>query len=165
MASMVLRSIFPRVLQLAWATPDFLLLLVVFNAMFRGSMHGMAGGFFIGLAEDLFFGRFIGLNALAKAVAGLLCGSLSRNIFKENVWVPVINVFAGSLVSMTLVFTAGHLAGYRWYATHILYQGLFEILFNICLVPFVYSPFFHFADRWLKLDEEDVRNMESKDKK
>ena len=153
-AGLVLRSIFPRVLHLAWSTPDFLLLLVVFNAMFRGRWQGGVAGFLIGLTEDLFFGRFIGLNALAKCVVGILSGSLSTSIFKENMWVPVINVFVGSLISMTLVFLVGHLAGARWYFTQIVYQGFFEVLFNVCLVPFLYGPFFHFADKRLQVKEE-----------
>ncbi len=154
-AGLILRSIFPRALGLAWATPDFPLLLVVFNAMFRGPVYGAVTGFLIGLAEDLFFGRFIGLNALAKCVVGFLAGSLAKSIFKENIWVPIINVLAGSVLSLVLVFIMGHLAGARWYLANIFYQGLFEVLFNVCLVPFLYGPFFHLADRQLHLQEEN----------
>ena len=153
-AGLILRSVFPRVLDLAWTRPDFLLLLVVFNAMFRGSFHGGAAGFVIGLAEDLFFGRFIGLNALAKCVVGILSGSLSKSIFKENIWVPIMNVMIGSALNLILVFITGHLAGSRWYFSQIAFQGLFEVLCNVCLVPFVYGPFFHFADRLLQLKDE-----------
>jgi len=156
MAGLVLRSIFPRVLSLAWTAPDFLILLVVFNAMFRGRNIGGFTGFLIGLAEDFFFGRFIGLNALAKCVVGMLAGSLSRSIFKENMWVPVINVFLGSLISLTVVFIFGQMAGTRWYVSNIAYQALFEVLCNVCLVPFVYGPFFQFADRQLHLREDEL---------
>jgi rod shape-determining protein MreD len=155
LSGVILRSVFPRVLYLAWATPDFLLLLVVFNAMFRGYAHGGAAGFLIGLTEDLFYGRFIGLNALAKCVVGILAGLMSKSIFKENLWVPVINVFFGSIVCMLLVFIFGHLAGARWHFTNIAYQGLFEVLFNVCLVPFAYGPFFQFANKRLRLDDDN----------
>jgi len=154
-AGLILRSVFPRLLDFAWTTPDFLLLIVVFNAMFCGTFRGGVAGFLVGLAEDLFFGRFIGLNALSKCLVGLLSGSLSKSIFKENIWVPVINVFVGSLLSLLVVFVAGHLAGARWYVSHISYQSLFEVLLNVCLVPFVYAPFFHFADKRLDLPEDD----------
>ena len=155
LAGIILRSIFPRVLHLAWTAPDFPLLLVVFNAMFRGPIYGGAAGFCIGLAEDLFYGRFIGTNALAKCVVGVVAGSLSKSIFKENMWVPVINVLAGSLLSMVIVYVFGHLAGARWSFSNIAYNGLFEIVCNVCLVPFIYGPFFHFADRYLKLSKEE----------
>ena len=153
-AGLILLSIFPRALTFAWASPDFLLLLVVFNAMFRGSVHGGAAGFLIGLAEDLFFGRFIGLNALSKCAVGFLCGSLSKSIFKENMWVPVINVLIASLCNIAIVFIMGHLAGARWYFSSIAYQGMFELLFNICLVPFLYGLFFQFADKQLSQKED-----------
>ena len=154
-AGLILRSIFPRLLNFAWTTPDFLLLIVVFNAMFRGTFRGGLAGFLVGLAEDLFFGRFIGLNALAKCLVGMLSGSLSKSTFKENIWVPVINVLIGSLLSLLIVFVAGHLAGARWYVSHISYQSFFEVLLNVCLVPFVYAPFFHFAAGQPNLYEED----------
>ena len=153
-AGLVLRSVFPRLLSFAWTSPDFLLLLVVFNAMFRGPLHGGAAGFLIGLVEDLFVGRFIGLNALAKCVVGALAGSLSKSIFKENMWVPVLNVLIGSVLNNALVFVAGYLAGARWYWANVLVQGLFEVLFNVCLVPFLYGMFFHFARNRLDIEEE-----------
>ncbi|MDR0469672.1 MAG: rod shape-determining protein MreD [Peptococcaceae bacterium] len=152
-AGLILRSVFPRVIRLAWTAPDFLVLLVVFNAMFRGTLAGGVTGFLVGLAEDIFFGRFIGLNALAKCVAGTLTGYLTKSIFKENMWVPVINVLLGSLLCLSIVFIFGQLAGARWYLSNILFQSFFEVLFNVCLVPFVYGPFFQFADRQLNLTE------------
>jgi len=155
LAGLILRSVFPRVLSFAWAAPDFLLLLVVYNAMFRGLERGGITGFLVGLVQDLYVGRFIGLNALSKCVVGVLAGALSKSIFKENMWVPVINVLVGSVLGMAIVFIFGHLAGARWYIGNIVYQGLFEIVFNVCLVPFTYGPFFHFADRRLKLKEKE----------
>ena len=147
MAGLVLASIFPRAMSVAGATPDFLLLLAVFHAMFSGAFAGGISGFLIGLAEDLFYGRFIGLNALSKGVVCLLCGTLSKSIFKENMWVPVINVLIASLLNNALIFILGHLAGARWYLSTIAFQGLFEILYNVCLVPFLYSIYFPFADK------------------
>ena len=154
LVGLILRSIFPRVLSLAWTSPDFLLLLVVFNAMFRGPLRGGVTGFLIGLVEDLFFGRFIGLNALAKCAAGMATGALTKSIFRENIWVPVINALIGSLVCLSVEFIFGQMAGARWYFTLIVYQSFFEVVFNVCLVPFLYGPFFHFADRQLHLKEK-----------
>ena len=54
--SLILRSVFPRVLNLAWTAPDFLILLVVFNAMFRGPLIGGATGYVISLVVNLLKG-------------------------------------------------------------------------------------------------------------
>ena len=151
---LILSSVFPRALIFAWATPDFLLLIVIFNAMFRGRAHGGVTGFLVGLAEDFRVGRFIGLNVMAKCVVGVLCGSLSKSIFKENAWVPVINVFIGSVINFFIVFVSGFMVGLRWNLLNTLRQGAFEILLNVCLVPFLYSPFFKFASKYINFDDE-----------
>jgi rod shape-determining protein MreD len=116
--------------------------------MFRGPFHGGIAGFCIGLTEDLFFGRFIGLNALAKCAASVCCGNLTKSIFRENMSVPVINVLVASLVSMVLVYVLGSLAGARWYLSGIAYQSVFEILFNVCLVPYLYGFYYQFANKY-----------------
>ena len=154
LGSLVLYSVFPQILGSIWATPDILLILAVFNAMFRGPVHGGGVAFLLGLLEDLFFGRFIGLNALAKGVAGLLVGMMAKSTYRENMWVPVINVFFGSLLSLAIVYIMGHLAGARWYFSVIIEQSFLEVLFTVCLVPFLYGPYFHFADKQLHLREE-----------
>ena len=151
---LIVRSILPRALSFAWTTPDFLLLIVIFNAMFRESPHGGVTGFLVGLAEDLYVGRFIGLNALAKCVTGAFCSSLSKSVFKENVWIPVINVFLGSIINFVIVVVVGTMVGLRWHAFNIMYQGAFEIVLNVCFVPFIYGPFFQFASGQSRHDDE-----------
>jgi len=146
-------SIFPKAFYLAGTAPDFLLLLVVFNSMFRGYALGGIAGFAMGLVEDLFFGRFIGLNAVAKAAAGALTGAVTKSIFKENILVPVINVAWASLLNVTLIYLIGRLAGNSWDLPLALWQGLFETIYNVCMVPFLYGPFFSFASHQLKLIE------------
>lgn len=142
---LILKSVFPRALSVAWTVPDFLLLIVIFNAMFMGTSHGTVVGIMVGLIEDLYVGRFIGLNILAKCAVGAMCGSLSKSIFKENMWVPVINVFLGSCISFIIVFLVGSMVGLRWNFASVLFQGAFEVVLNVCLVPFLYGPFFKFA--------------------
>ena len=150
---LTLASVFPRIQSLAWVRPDFLLILAVFNAMFRGSVHGGMMGFLIGLLEDCFYGRFLGLNALAKCVVCILCGSMSKSIFRENLWVPVMNVLMASLLSMGIVYLFGYLAGARWYLSSIIDQMFFEVVINVCLVPFLYGAYYQFAVRHIQNQE------------
>jgi rod shape-determining protein MreD len=145
--SLVLGSIYPRGLLLGGAAPDILLLLVVFNGMFRGYLRGGVTGFLIGLMEDLFMGRFIGMNALSKAIVGATTGYLTKSIFKENLWVPILNVGWGTLLELILFFLIGRLVGNQWPLSLLIWQGTFETIYNICLVPFLYGPFFNFADK------------------
>lgn len=149
-AGLIISSMLPAGILLAGAMPDFLLIIVVYNCMFTGPVLGGTAGFAIGLAEDLFLGRFIGLNALVKATVGYFVGRTSRAIFKENLWVPILNVFWGSLLNVTLVFVVGQVAGNRWPLELVLWRLAFGTIYNVCLVPLTYGAYFDFADRLLK---------------
>lgn len=150
MAGLILGSMLPSGILLAGALPDFLLILVVYNCMFTGPVIGGAAGFAVGLAEDLFLGRFIGLNALVKAMVGFIVGRTSRAIFKENLWVPILNVFWGSLLNFVLVYIVGRIVGNRWPLELALWRLAFGTLYNVCLVPLTYGAYFDFADHLLK---------------
>ena len=54
--------------------PDMVLVFVVFFSVINGAASGTAYGFLCGLLEDLYLGRFIGLNAISKALTGFLVG-------------------------------------------------------------------------------------------
>jgi rod shape-determining protein MreD len=151
---LIIATIFPKAFFLADTKPDFLLLLVVFNGMFMGFAKGGAAGFLIGLLEDLFFGRFIGLNAVSKAVVGAVTGAVTKSIFKENLLVPVLNVGWATILKVSLVYLVGRLVGNSWGFSLIFRQGIFETIYNICLVPFIYGPFFNFASRQLNNNEK-----------
>ena len=60
------------------------LILVVFFAIFRGSVQGGLMGVALGLMEDLMTGRFIGINALCKGLLGYIAGVSERNLYKNN---------------------------------------------------------------------------------
>ncbi len=150
MAFLILGSILPGGTLLAGSVPDFLLILVVYNCMFCGPAWGGAAGFAIGLAEDLFLGRFIGLNALSKAIVGYLVGRTSKAIFKENLWVPILNVLWGTLLNSVLVFSVGQVVGNHWPLELFLWRTSFGTLYNVCLVPLTYGSYFNFADKYLR---------------
>ena len=80
----VLRDTVFNGLSVAGGKPDFVLILVVFFAIFRGSVQGGLMGAALGMMEDLMTGRFIGINALCKGLLGYLAGVSERNLYKNN---------------------------------------------------------------------------------
>lgn len=94
------------------AKPDLLLVGVVLVGLLQGKKEALSKGFFVGLVEDLFIGRFVGSNALVKALVGFLSGQVEREIVKENVVIAV---------SMVWVFTI---------VNHLLYGALMILLGN-----------------------------------
>lgn len=147
--SIAITTVLPQSVKLAGSGPDLLLLFVIFNGMFTGSTKGAAGGFALGLLQDLYLGRFIGLHALSKMLVGFMAGRLTKSIFKENLWVPVLNTIWGTFTNLAVVFLVGRLVGNTWPFVLALKQGLFELIYNICLVPFLYGPYYFMAERLL----------------
>jgi rod shape-determining protein MreD len=141
------------VLSLAGMTPDFLLIITVFNAIFDGPRRGAYTGAGIGLLEDLYIGRFIGMNALVKGVAGLISGRLTQGAFRENMWVPVLTVMINSALSILLYYLIGRILGEQWGLSALYWKGIPEFVYTLCLAPLLYGPFFGFADAHLRKRE------------
>ncbi|ABI68938.1 rod shape-determining protein MreD [Syntrophomonas wolfei] len=84
--------------------PDLVLVFVVFFALINGARGGTIYGFLCGLLEDLYLGRFIGVNALSKAFTAYLVGHFQDRVFKENILVALIAVFFSTFINSLLVF-------------------------------------------------------------
>jgi len=84
--------------------PDLVLVFVVFFALINGARGGTIYGFFCGLLEDIYLGRFIGVNALSKAFTAYLVGHFQDRVFKENILVALIAVFFSTFINSLLVF-------------------------------------------------------------
>ena len=78
-------------------TPDLVLVFVTFFALFNTAKKGSGYAFFCGLLEDLYMGRFIGLNALSKGLTAYIVGKVQGNVFKENIFVGVLGVLVAMI--------------------------------------------------------------------
>ncbi|MEN6326857.1 MAG: rod shape-determining protein MreD [Syntrophomonas sp.] len=83
--------------------PDVVLIFVVFFALLNNANRSAGYGFLCGLLEDLYMGRFIGINALSKALTAYAIGRLQGNVFKENILVGVIAVLIGTIINSLLL--------------------------------------------------------------
>jgi len=72
-------------LSLGPVAPDFLILITVFFALYRGAIQGSIFGFVVGFLQDLANPGFLGLNALTKSVVGYAIGKIGTKTFPENV--------------------------------------------------------------------------------
>jgi rod shape-determining protein MreD len=64
--------------------PDFPLLIVVYFAVFRGTLGGSVAGFVVGILQDLFNPAFLGLNALTKSLVGYAMGRAGAQTERDN---------------------------------------------------------------------------------
>lgn len=146
---LIIQSTLTEMFSLAGAAPDLLLIVTVFNSIFDGPRRGAYTGFGLGLLEDLYIGRFIGMNALIKGIAGFLSGRLTQGAFRENMWVPVLMVIVNSGLNILLYFVLGRILGERWDLDLLYWKGFPEFMYTLCLVPFLYGPFFAYANKRL----------------
>nr|WP_238442627.1 rod shape-determining protein MreD [Desulforamulus reducens] len=91
-------------LQVAGIKPDLVLMFVVFNGFLRGSREGAFLGFLAGLAQDIFTGSYIGLNALTKMLAGYLVGLAETRFYKESVIIVSMVTFVVGVVNQVILY-------------------------------------------------------------
>lgn len=147
---LVLESTFFVHFTIAGVKPDLLLILIIFNSLFHGPIKGTFFGFSLGLFEDILLGTNIGMNALAKGLTAFASAWFMKGAFRENLLVPVISLFLGTLLNGVAVLTLGKMVGLNWEWNLFYWKVIPVVIYNTCLVPFIYSPFY----KWVVQDKE-----------
>jgi len=81
---LLLQAILAPRIALGAISPDFVTLLVVFFALYRGPISGAILGFAIGFLQDLGVPEMLGLNAMVGAAMGFLVGHAGQKTFPEH---------------------------------------------------------------------------------
>jgi rod shape-determining protein MreD len=101
--ALVLQAMLPRVTGQNHIWYDFPLVAIVYFALARRNpIQGLLLGGFVGIFEDALTHRPIGINGIAKTVAGYLAASIGIRIDIQNHLVRVVLNFAFSLLSSAL---------------------------------------------------------------
>ncbi|MEA4923789.1 MAG: rod shape-determining protein MreD [Syntrophomonadaceae bacterium] len=141
--ALFLQTTFFRMFSFQGAVPDAVLVLVIFYAIFNGANKGIIYGAACGLLEDLYFGRFIGMNAIIKGLTGFIIGRLQGNVFKENILVGVLGVIGGTALNAFLLFILS-LVSFEVFNIdksifmNLIYQGVYNTLIGIPLYIWYY---------------------------
>jgi len=146
LVALVLQAWLPRVLgPYSWF--DFPLIVTVYFAMARRSpVQGILMGVVMGVLEDALSHHAIGINGIAKTVAGFIAASVGVRIDVENHTIRLLLVVALSLLSSALyVFIYSVLLGlsleWRWFAE------LFRAVGNGLIVVFLFPMLDRFQIR------------------
>jgi len=138
LAGLVLQAWLPRLLgPYAWF--DLPLVITVYFALDRRSpIQGTLMGAAMGLFEDALTHHAIGVNGIAKTVAGFLAASIGVRIDVENHTIRLLLTFLLSLLSSGLVvfvsrFMLGLNLEWRWYIA--LFTALGNSLIAVVLFP------------------------------
>ncbi len=140
----VLRDTVFNGLSVAGGKPDFVLILVVFFAIFRGSVQGGLMGVALGLLEDLMTGRFIGINAICKGLLGYLVGVSERNLYKNNFFVPIAAILAATFLNTVFYYLVSVLIGGHVGLEKLILSTIPDAVYNMCFSPVFYAVFYNF---------------------
>jgi len=133
-ANFILQSTFSNYIEILNVKPNTAILIVLVYAMLRGDVEGAIIGFFTGLLEDLFFGGYIGLNALLGTVFGFAAGKPLRNFYRENYFLPAL---------LILMFMLAY--GFSQYAGEVMFRGRTSAVYyfeRVILPEAVYTTLF-----------------------
>ena len=140
----VLRDTVFNGLSVAGGKPDFVLILVVFFAIFRGSVQGGLMGVALGLLEDLMTGRFIGINAICKGLLGYLVGVSDRNLYKNNFFVPIAAILVATFLNTVFYYLFSVLIGGHVGLEKLILSTIPDAVYNMCFSPVFYAVFYNF---------------------
>ncbi len=138
LAALVLQAWLPRLLgKFAWF--DLPLVVTVYFALCRRSpIQGTLMGAAMGLFEDALTQHAIGVNGIAKTVAGFLAASVGVRVDVESHTIRLMLIFLLSLLSSgVVVFVSRFLLGldYEWQWYTALFAALGNSLIALVLFP------------------------------
>jgi len=126
--------------KIAGVVPDLFLIVIIFCGLWFGPRFGAGTGLVYGLLEDLFLGKYLGLNVLTKGICGYLAGLGENRINRENRFTPFLFLMVGSVVHSGLYLLGGYLAGQtRSFGPTLWWIVLPETIYNSCLA-FLFFP-------------------------
>lgn len=89
-------------LSLFGIKPELLSLLTMLFTMIQGPWQGAVFGFCAGLVQDLFIGRYIGLNGFVLMLLAFAIGFITEQLFKENLLVRFAAILGGTALGQIL---------------------------------------------------------------
>jgi rod shape-determining protein MreD len=123
-------------MEIAGVRPDLLVAFVVYLGWMRGPIAGTAGGFAIGLIQDLDAPGPLGLNALCKSLVGFLVAKAGFRVHRSNLGVRFAFFFLAMLLHDVIYFaveTSGNLGAFflqmfRFGLPSAIYTGLIVLV-------------------------------------
>jgi len=136
----LLQSTLFKALAIGDVGPNILIILVCTYGFMYGEKEGLVMGFFAGLLCDIFFGSYLGINAIIYMYIGYLNGKFNRLFYPEDILLPgtlfLTSNFFYSIFYYSLMFLlrARFSIGY-YFVNIILPEVIYTIVCSIVLYP------------------------------
>ncbi len=119
--------------------PDLPLVFALCTAVVNGEKAGAAIGLLNGFLEDIFFGRFIGANTIAKTIAAYLVGYGSHNLYKGRTIITMVLAFFGTFMFNFFFVIVAYLTGELVNPWHQFFSiTIPSSLLNMFISPLIY---------------------------
>ena len=146
-------SVFPH-LAVFGLRPDLLGVVVACWGLLYGPAEGFVGGLAVGLVQDLAFGGYLGLFALAKTLTGFVAGVAESKIFKETIWVPTAAVGLLVLFHELVVWICLRALSVPAPVRDIFTVGFGTAAYSLVTAPLVYRQLFLYRAAKLARERE-----------
>jgi rod shape-determining protein MreD len=140
-------------MEIAGIRPDLLVAFVVYLGWMRGPIAGTAGGFIVGLIQDLDAPGPLGLNALAKSLVGFLVAKAGFRVHRSNIGVRFAFFFVAMLVHDVVYFAVATSGDVGKFFIQMLFVALPSALYTAAIVLLILTLVESVSKRLLLTDE------------
>lgn len=135
--------------------PRFVVVMLIFGALFLGRFHGLFLGLFFGLLYDVVYGSVIGIYGFSMALVGYFCG-LTFRIFQQNIFLILLTVFIALTLHECLVYAVLSLIKFvHMDLHHFFFQRVIPTLVLNMIFAILVSYPARIILRQLQLEEEN----------
>jgi len=121
-------------MEIAGIRPDLLVAFVVYLSWMRGPVAGTAGGFIVGLIQDLDAPGPLGLNALSKSLVGFLVAKAGFRVHRSNLGVRFAFFFVAMLMHDVVYFAVSTSGDLGKFFAQMFFVALPAALYTTVLV-------------------------------
>ncbi|WP_139905175.1 rod shape-determining protein MreD [Clostridium thermarum] len=118
--------------------PSALFIFIVFYSLNTDYTEAIKVGVLAGFLQDLYLCQAVGINPLLNMFICLAAVIIGENIFREKALIPVLSLFALSVIKGVLLFIILYLIGLKTDFQDTLYIALY----NMVLAILLYKPIF-----------------------
>lgn len=132
-------------LSINGSTGSFLFTFIICYSIINGSWEALGIGVFVGIFQDVYMVKGLGINALTNMIICLIAAKIGEGLFKEKRFIPTVIVILGSVAREVIIFVLlyisrqqSDLAGVLWIG---LYNGLISIFMYKRVFKLMQKPF------------------------
>lgn len=163
-AAIFMQSTLLQPVKVCGALPDLVVVFTAFFGLLNGPVRGGVYGAYSGLLEDIYLGRFLGVNMLAKAFAGYLVGKPWKKVNADSLGVGFLTALLASLID--LCFQGFFMFCLDLYVVHwetAVQRMAWQIGLQAALAVPLYLAYYHSHTwGWLKPAEEEEERLWSR---